>query len=86
VNATQVAKNIVRTKIIFILRIRGWIYFFNSSLNLNKFFVKEIWASISNIINKIIINLLILVNNFESKSKPKKAACNAKNIQENIPK
>ena len=85
-NAIQVVKNTIITKIIFILRIKGWIYFFNSSLNLNKFFVKEIWASISNIINKIIINLLILANIIESKSKPKKVACNAKNIQENIPK
>ena len=85
-NAIQVVKNTITTKIIFILRIKGWIYFFNSSLNLNKFVVKKIWASISNIINKIIIYLLILANNFESKSKPKKVACNAKNIQESIPK
>ena len=37
-------------------------------------------------LNKIIINFLVLSNNFESKSKPKKIVCNAKNIQENIPK
>ena len=85
-NAIQVVKNTITTKIIFILRIKGWIYFFNSSLNLNKFVVKKIWASISNIINKIIIYLLILANNFESKSKPKKEACNIKNIHESAPK
>ena len=85
-NATQVVKNTIVTKIIFILRIKGLIYFINSFLNLNKFFVKRIWANISKKINKIIINLLILLNNFESKSKPKKIACNIKKMQENIPK
>ena len=57
---------------------------------MNKHIPKKRWGQNflvdSNIINKIIINLLILANNFESKSKPKKVACNAKNIQENIPK
>ena len=46
-SAAQVIKNIVITKIIFILRIKGLIYSFNFSLNLNKFFVKRIWADIS---------------------------------------
>ena len=32
------------------------------------------------------INLLILANNFESISMPKKVACNIKNMQENTPK
>ena len=32
------------------------------------------------------INLLADVNNIESKFKPKKIACNAKNMQENVPK
>jgi len=85
-NAAQVIKNTIVTKIIFILRIKGLIYFFSSSLNTNKFFVKRIWAQTSKKINKIIINLLILSNNFESKSTPKNVACNIKNIQENTPK
>ena len=86
VNATQVIISIIVTKKILILRINGLIYFFNSSLSINKFFVKRIWADNSKRINKIIINLLILVNNFESKSKPNKAAWNIKNIQDNNPK
>ncbi len=85
-NAIQVVKNTNVTKIIFILRIKGLIYSCSSVLNLNIFVVKKIWASISDKINKIIINLLVLANSFESKSKPKKVACNAKNIQENNPK
>ena len=84
--AKQVVKNTIITKMIFILRIKGLIYFFSSSLNPNKFFVNKIWASTSNRINKIIINLLIFENNIESIFKPKNVACNAKNIQENIPK
>ena len=86
VEAKQVVKNTIITKMIFILRIEGLIYFFSSSLNINKFFVKKIWAHISNRINKNIINLLICENNIESKFKPKNVACNAKNIQENMPK
>ena len=85
-NATQVIKKTVITKTIFILSIRGLMYFFNSSLNLNRFFVKSIWANISKKINKIIINLLVLLNGLESISRPKKVACNAKKMQENIPK
>ena len=85
-NAKQVMKDTIITKVIFILRIKGLIYFFNSSLNLNKFLVKKIWANTSSRINKIIINLLILLNNIESKFKPKNVACNARNIQENIPR
>ena len=85
-NAAHVIKNTTVTKIIFILRIKGFIYFFKSSLNLNKFFVKNIWANISKEINKIIISFLILENNLESISKPKKDACNAKNIHEKTPK
>ena len=84
--AEQVVKNTIITKMIFILRIKGLIYFFSSSLNLNKFLVKKIWANTSSKINKIIINLLVFENNIESKSKPKNVACNAKNIQENIPR
>ena len=41
-NAAQLIENIVITKIIFILRIKGLIYSFNFSLNSNKFFVKRI--------------------------------------------
>ena len=85
-NAAQLIENIVITKIIFILRIKGLIYFFSSPLYLNKFLVKKIWANISKKINEIIINFLVLENNFESKSKPKKIACNVKNAQENTPK
>ena len=85
-NAAQLIKNIVITKIIFILRIKGLIYSFNFSLNSNKFFVKRIWANISKNINKIIINFLVIPNNFESKFKPKKIACNINKMQENIPK
>ena len=83
-NAIQVERNTITTKTIFILRIKGLIYSFNSFLNLNRFFVKVIWARISNKINKVIINLLVVTNQLESKSKPKKVACNAKNIQESI--
>ena len=74
VNATQVVKINIVTKKIFILRIKILIYFFNSCLNLNKFIVKKIWADISEKINKIIINRLILLNKFESKFIPRKAA------------
>ena len=84
--ARHVVKNTIITKMIFIFRIKGLIYFFSSSLNLNKFLVKKIWANTSSRINKIIINLLVIENNIESKFKPKNVACNAKNIQENIPK
>ena len=41
-NAAQLIENIVITKIIFILRIKGLIYFFSSSLYFNKFLVKKI--------------------------------------------
>ena len=85
-NAAQLIKNIVITKIIFILRIKGLIYFFNFSFSLNRFIVNKTWANISKKINKIMINLLILANNFESISMPKKVACNIKNMQENTPK
>ena len=84
--ATNVIKKTIVTKIIFALRIKGLIYFFNSCLNLNIFIVNKIWATTSNTINKIIINLLTLENNFESKSIPKKIACNVKNMQDNNPK
>ena len=40
INVIRVTKITVVTKIIFTLRIKGLIYFFNSSLNSNKFFVK----------------------------------------------
>ena len=62
-NAAQLIENIVITKIIFILRIKGLIYSFNFSLNSNKVFVKRISANISKNINKIILNL------FNSKNK-----------------
>ena len=60
-NATQVMENTIIRKIIFIFRIKGLIYSCNSSWNLNKFLVKEIWAASSKKINKIIIILLIAI-------------------------
>ena len=48
--------------------------------------VNKIWADNSKRINKIIINLLILPNDFESKSSPNKDACIIKNTQDNTPK
>ena len=85
INVISVTKNTVVTKIIFILSIKRLMYFFNFSLNLNRFIVNKIWANISKKINKIMINLLILANNFESISMPKKIACNIKNKQEHTP-
>ena len=81
-----VPESAIITKVIFTRIIKERICFFNSLLNLYKFLVNKIWADNSKRINKIIINLLILPNNFESKSSPNKDACNIKNTQDNTPK
>ena len=85
-NATKVVIKTITTKRTFILRIKGLIYSFNSFLKVNKFFVKSIWATTSHTINKTIIILLILENNFDSMSKPKKRAWKIKRTQDNNPK
>ena len=85
-NNIAVADNTIVIKVIFTRSIKERICFFNSLLNLYKFMVNKIWADNSKRINKIIINLLILSNNFESKSSPNKDACIIKNTQDNTPK
>ena len=85
-NIIKLAENTIVIKVIFTRIIKERIYFFNSLLNLYKFIVKKIWADNSKTINKIIINLLILLNNFESKSTPNRDACVIKNTQDNTPK
>ena len=85
-NTIAVPESTIITKVIFTKIIKERICFFNSLLNLYKFLVNKIWADNSKRINKIIINLLILPNNFESKSSPNKDACSIKNTQDNTPK
>ena len=87
-NVTNItdADNTIVIKVIFTRSIKERICFFNSLLNLYKCMVNKIWADNSKRINKIIINLLILSNNFESKSSPNKDACSIKNTQDNTPK
>ena len=82
----MVPERAIITKVTFTGIIKERICSFNSFLNLYKFMVKKIWADNSKKINKIIINLLILPNNFESKSSPNKDACSIKNTQDNTPK
>ena len=86
VKDTIVTQTTIITKAIFVRRTGVRMFFFKLFLNLSKFFVKNIWANISHKINKIIISFLILENNLESISKPKKDACNVKNMQANNPK
>ena len=85
-NTIAVPESAIITKVIFTKIIKERICFFNSLLNLYKFLVNKIWADNSKRINKIIINLLILLNNFESKSSPNKDACSIKNTQDNAPR